>query len=177
MILKKVVNPRILVGVALTAMALIAFNLGRPPGLKSDLLTSFNSWYEGTALKLTPDAELKDAGLSLKVLVTLKDPSDSPPVSTWELPATSLLDLAERENTARVLQLIRESGVFGLTSLRNPTATTPHVSFVVQEGERVFETAISLDVVRENIQLMNLLKLLEVYSSTPAASNVDPTRL
>jgi hypothetical protein len=177
MILKKVVNPRILVGVILTAMALVAFNLGRPSGLKSDLLTSFNSWYQGTALKLTPDAELKDADLTLKVLVTLNDPARTPPVSTWELPSKSLRDLGERENTARVLQLIRESGVFGLTPLRSPAPTTPHVSLVVKEGERVFETAVSLDAVRENIQLMNLLKLLEVYSSTPASSELDPTRL
>jgi hypothetical protein len=176
MILKKVVNPRIIIGVVLTVMALIAFNLGRP-GLKSDLLTSFNNWYEATALKLSPESELKEADLTLKVSVTLRDPSHAPPVSVWELPQKSLLDVSERENTSRVLQLIRESGVFGLTPLRNPPLNVPHVSVVVKEGERVFETAVPLESVRENIQLMNLLKLLDVYSRSPATSEVAPTRL
>lgn len=176
MILNKVINPRIIVAVILTAMALIAFNLSRPT-LRSDLLTSFNDWYQGAALKLSPNAELKDADLSLKISVTLKDPSRTPNVSLWELPAKSLLDLTERESTARVLQLIRESGVFGLNPVRNPTAETPFVSVVVKDGEQSFETAVSLEAVRENIQLMNLLKLLEVYSNSPSTSDVSPSRL
>jgi hypothetical protein len=176
MILNKVVNPRILVAAILTAMALIAFNLSRPT-LKSDLLASFNDWYQGASLKLSPTAELKDADLSLKISVTLKDPSHTPNVSVWELPAKSLLDPAERESTARVLQLIRESGVFGLKPVRNPTAETPLVAVIVKDGERSFETTVSLEAVRENIQLMNLLKLLEVYSNSPSTSDVSPSRL
>lgn len=176
MILKKIVNPRIIIGVVFTAMALIAFNLSQP-GLKSDQLTSFNDWYQGAATKLSPEAELKEADLALKVSVTLQDPSHTPPVSVWQIPSKSLLDVAERESTARVLQLIRESGVFGLTPLRNPTPNIAHVSLVIKDGERVFEIAVPLDSVRENIQLMNLLKLLEVYSNSPASSEVTPARL
>lgn len=176
MILKNVVNPRLLIGTALTLMALIAFNLGRP-GLKSDLLTSFNQWYEGAATKLSPSAELRETDLSLKVSVTLKDPAHTPPVAVWDLPSKSLLDSTERENTARVLQLIRESGVFGLSPARNPAQNAAIVSFSVREGDRVFETTVPMESVRENIQLMNLLKLLEVYSNTPSDSEVTPTRL
>jgi hypothetical protein len=51
------------------------------------------------------------------------------------------------------------------------------MSVSVKDAQKQFETAVSLDTVRENIQLLNLIKLLEVYSATPTSSEVSPARL
>jgi hypothetical protein len=173
MILKKAVNLRLVIGVVLTLMALVAFNLSRP-GLHRDLHASFNHWCQGAVTRLAPGNELKDSDLALKIVVTLKDAANGSRHSIWNLPLRSILDPEERDNIARILQLIKESSVFGMSPLKDPSLAQSVLTISVKEGENVFETAVSLESVRGNIQLMNLIKLLEVYASaTPEAPNVS----
>ena len=157
-------------------MALVAFNLGSPT-IQNNLQSSFNEWYQGVAEKLSPTADLKETDLTLQISIVVKDPSRGVTPSAWQLPVRSLLDPTDRENTGRVLQLLRESGIFGLSSVRDQANAPSLMSVSVKDAQKQFETAVSLDTVRENIQLLNLIKLLEVYSATPTSSEVSPARL
>jgi hypothetical protein len=169
-------HPKVLIGIAFALMALVAFNLSNPT-MHSDLGSSFNAWYSRVAPELEPGVDLKDGALTLKVSVLLKDPSRGATPSVWELPSRSLLDATDRENTARVLQLIRESGVFSLAPLRNPASVESLVSFSVKDADRLFEISVPLDAARNNIQVMNLLKLLDIYASSTETPDVTPARL
>jgi hypothetical protein len=176
MILRNVLNIRWLVVLGFMVMAIIAFNLSNPT-LKNNLVTSFNEWYEGTSQQFQPNADPKAADLSLRISVTLSDPALGVTPSTWALPARSLLEAEDRENTARILQLIRESGVFGLPSIRSGSRSTPSLAVSVKDNRRQFEITIPLEEAQNNIQLQNLMKLMDLYTHTPATPNVEPARL
>jgi hypothetical protein len=176
MMFKNILKPKFLVAALFTLMALVAFNLGSPT-IQNNLQTSFNEWYQGVADKLSPTADLKETDLTLQISIVVKDPSRGATPSAWQLPTRSLLDPTDRENTGRVLQLLRESGIFGLSGVRDQANAPSVMSVSVKDAQKQFEIAIPLDAVQENIQLLNLLKLLEVYSNTPSASEVLPERL
>lgn len=157
-------------------MALIAFNLGQP-GIQTDTASAFNKWYQTAAAQLAQAGDAQGSHLSLRLTVTVQEPvrGDSPTV--WNLPTTSLNYPEERENIARALQLIRESGVFGFAPLRNPTASASLLALRVHDATQHFEIVVPLQVVEESIQLQNLLKLLEIYSMRKDTHQVEPARL
>jgi len=157
-------------------MALIAFNLSHPT-LKNDLLTSFNEWYQGVSAQLSSAADPQQTTLALKVSVTLSDPTIGGAPAVWTLPSRSLLESTDRDNTARVLQLIRESGIFGFSPIRGGSTKEPFVAVSVRDEQRQFEITIPLDQAQKSIQLQNLLKLMDLYSHAPLSSTVEPARL
>jgi len=176
MAFNKFCSPKYLLGALFAAMALVAFNLGRP-GIEADTASAFNAWYRTTAEKLAPSADVNgyDSALDLTVTINVNYQQQAP--STWRVPSTSLRDPQERENTARVLQLIRESGVFGFAGLRNPTRSITSMTLTIKDGDQIFETTVPYGVVEQNIQLQNLLKLLEVFSSQTSTNPLEPARL
>ena len=176
MLCKTVCSPKYLIGILLTAMALVAFNLGQP-GIERDTASTFNAWYEQAATKLGPSAEPQQADLALRVTVSVKDALHGDAPTVWNVPSSSLLDRGERENTSRVLQLIRESGVFGFTPLRNPASASSLLALSIKDGEQQFDITVPYSAIEQSIQLQNLLKLLDVYSNQPDTSHVEPARL
>ncbi len=157
-------------------MALVAFNLGQP-GIQTDTASAFNRWYQTVAEQLAKADDALAARLSLRVTVTLKEPLHGETPAVWNLPATSLADPTERENISRALQLIRESGVFGLLPLRNPESNASYLSLSVADAEQRFETVVPFNAVEQSIQLQNLVKLLEIYSMQKNSTQVEPARL
>jgi hypothetical protein len=176
MTLRNVLNIKWLVAFGFVLMAIIAFNLSNPT-LKRDLVTSFNDWYQTTSQGLHPNADPKAADLSLSIAVTLSDPSLATTPATWTLPTRSLLDSQDRDNTARILQLIKESGVFGLNPVRRGSRSAPSLAISVKDTTRQFEITIPLAEAQNNIQLQNLMKLMDLYTHTPPTPNVEPARL
>jgi hypothetical protein len=182
MFCKILCRPKYLLGILFAAMALVAFNLGQP-GIERDTASAFNKWYQATAAKVSQTGESENSPLSMRVTITLKGPGQTNQPSVWNLPEVAPGDQNDRENTTRALQLISESGVFGFSPLKNPSSETPSLSLTVKdlndnETPQQFEITIPFSAVEENIQLRNLLKLLEVYSTqkdlTPV---VEPARL
>jgi hypothetical protein len=165
-----------ILGVALTVLALVAFNRNQL-SVNTEALSSFGQWYQDTASKLSPGAELREGNLPLRITITLNDPSSSAPSTVWELPKRSLLELDERDNTLRILGLINESGVFGLRRLPNPSKEMGYLSIAIKDEQRDFVSAVPLSVVNDNIQLRNLLQLLQVTSTEQSAGDVAPERL
>lgn len=176
MSIRELLKPKFLVAALLTVMAIVAFNLSQPR-LHSEQGAQFNLWYETAVVKLAPSTDPKDADLRLSISITVRDPAQAPNPTTWNLPAQSLLDINDRDNTARILQLIKESGVFDLSPLSSPAKETSVLTIVVKDQERHFETALPLRAAQDNIQLRNLLKLLEVYAASPPRTEVTPHRL
>ena len=172
---RKILSTQALVTAAVAIAAVIIFNLTRPP-LASDMLVAFSTWYKTTSPILEQSDPLALSELKLNVTIELSDSSSSPSAVTWNLPARSLNDNIDRSNTARALQLINESGVFGLPSIANPAKRGSFLSISVRNNERVFETTIPTLEVDKNIQLQNLLKLLDIFSNSTQALAIDPAR-
>jgi len=174
--IKSFISPTRLVVVAFMVMGIIAFNLSRPP-LKNDLLTTFNEWYQTAATQLQSHGESQPSNLSVRISITVSNPALSATPTVWNLPVRTLLDPDDRDNTARALQLINESGVFGFSPLKNPSDTQGSITISVRDEQRQFEISIPSKDAEKNIQLRNLLKLLEVYSQEPPTTHVEPARL
>jgi len=162
--------------IGLCAAILIAFNLTHIR-IESDLLASFDSWYRHASQTLTASAPLKETDPSLKVSITLNSPQTRSTPATWTLPRTSLLDASERENTARILQLLSESKVFGLRPLSGDATARSSLAIVVSDSHQQFQITVPLEDIQENIQIQNLLKLIDVYSLTEPSTSVEPARL
>jgi hypothetical protein len=162
--------------ISLCAAILIAFNLTHIR-IESDLRSSFESWYQHTSQTLTMSSPLKETDQSLKVSITLNSPQNHPTPATWTLPRTSLLDTLERENIARILQLLSESKVFGLRPLSGDAADRPSLAIAVSDSQQQFQIVVSLEDIQENIQIQNLLKLIDVYSHTEPSTSFEPARL
>jgi hypothetical protein len=155
---------------------LIAFNLTHIR-IESNLLSSFESWYQHASQTLAASSPLKDADQSLKVSITLNSPQARSTSSTWTLPRASLLETSERDNTSRILQLINESKVFGLRPLRGAAMSQPSLTILVKDSQHEFQIAVSLDDIQDNIQIQNLLKLIDVYSHSEPSTSLEPARL
>lgn len=157
-------------------MAVVAFNIGQP-GIETNTAAAFNAWYQATAPKLTPSSEFNESTLPLRITVTVTHSTSRDTPTVWNVPLTSLRDPQERENTGRVLQLIRESGIFGFTPLRNPTSVSSLITVSIRDGDAQFETSVPFRAVEGNIQLQNLLKLLDIYATQTGTPHVEPARL
>jgi hypothetical protein len=72
------------------------------------------------------------------------------------------------------LDLIHASDVF---HFKQGTGKELSVHITVRNEQELFETTIPMKVAKKSIQLLNLLKLLEVSDSLPATSRVSPSRL
>ena len=172
----KFFNLKILVGVLFGIMALVAFNLGQP-GIQTDNAIAFNKWYDDASSRLLPNAELTEADLALRIQVTAKDPSLGEAPSVWNFPNSSLRDQDESEDTGRVLQLIRESNIFGVAPLKDSLNSKSAISISIKDGDQSFDTTVPYNITESNIQLKNLLKLLEVFSAKTPAADLEPARL
>jgi hypothetical protein len=188
----------------LIAVALVAFNLTRPP-LETATQAAFLGWYSGASryLESQPDALTPSRRITAHVKI-VRAPQGTEE-SDWVLPANTL-EIGGRENQeqrsrlARVLQLIKESQVYGkLDYLKPASPETSYISIIVSEGqntaegappdaaavgkdgeaqESVFTATVPLKDVESSIQLQNLIKLLEVFTATPAPSQeINPTQL
>jgi hypothetical protein len=150
--------------------ALIAFNT-LSYDLESEQLASFNEWYPKAASTLDSQNP-EDTGKSkLQVTIRVTGGLSS---STWSFPSRSLADSNDRAQTSRVLQLLKESKVFGLPQSSGKKES--QVTITVSDEAGSFSTTIDADSVQDNIQLQNLLKLLEVYAATPQEP-VNPAQL
>lgn len=154
---------------------LIAFNLTHVR-IESNLLSSFDTWYKRAAATLATTSAHQETDQSLKVVITLHSPQTQSGSATWTLPRASLLDASDRENTARILQLISESRIFGVRPLRNESSERPSLAISVTDSQQQFQITVPLEDIQDNIQIQNLLKLIDVYSHTEPTS-VEPARL
>ena len=149
--------------------ALMAFNT-LSYDLESEQLASFNEWYPNAASALT--SENPEPGKSkLQVTIRVNGGLSS---STFTFPSRTLADANDREQTSRVLQLLKESKVFGIP--QSSGKKDSQVTITVSDESGSFSTTIDADAVQDNIQLQNLLKLLEVYAATPQQP-VNPAQL
>lgn len=153
---------------------LIGFNASRSR-LESELLAQFNEWYSDTAPLL---AEGDDASTSLptvSVTIRLSGPlyTGNP---SWTFPPHSLSDPEERSQTDRVLQLISESKVFQFTPVAREVASENYIHISVTDQAHRFDTVVASKEAADNIQLQNLMKLLQIFGSTPARSE-NPNQL
>jgi hypothetical protein len=156
---------------ALVAIAgLIAFN-SLYYKLETEQLAAFNEWHPTTQTMLQSENGEQASKSKLQITIRLKSGEQT---SQWSFPTQSLANAEDRERTARILQLISESKVFGLPSSSSKSGES--LSIGVSDAATSFSTTISGDAIKENIQLQNLLKLLEVYSSTPTQP-VNPAQL
>lgn len=165
---------RTVIGILITIAAIIGFNASRMD-LTTELLADFSTWHTKIALLLDNPETDTQALPKLSVSITIDTLQPGQPPRTWTFPTTSLSSSTERSQTSRVLQLIRESKVFGLSPLAPGDSSRPTLSIVTVDENHRFETTIPLSEVENNIQLQNLLKLLEVFSATPKAE-VNPSQ-
>jgi hypothetical protein len=176
MFCKKFCNLKYIVAGLFGVMALVAFNLGQP-GIQTDNAIAFNDWYQSASGKLLPNSEISETDLNLHIKISARDPSLGAAPTEWILPASSLREPEERENTGRVLQLIRESNVFGFTPISDPERSQSVIALDVKDGDQSFSIAVPYNVIEKNIQLKNLLKLLDVYSTQKPANEIEVERL
>ena len=124
-----------------------------------------------TAITPTPLGEGKTT-----VTIGLSGRPTPPSTFTWTLPARSLAEASDRENTARVLQLLSESEVFSVRPVTSPKEGVSYLSISVREGEQKFETTVPAEEVERRIQLQNLLKLLDIFSKAAPPLAIEPSR-
>jgi len=176
MLTGKFCRPKYLVGAVLAIMALFAFNVGRP-GIETNTAVAFNDWYSETSEKLNQAGAGQDSSIVMQVTIYLRDTTRRGTPTIWTIPTTSLADPAERESTARVLQLIRESGVFGLSPSKAALAGTAAISLSVRDASQQFDITLPYSVVENSIQLQNLITFLEVRATQQNTPRIEPTRL
>lgn len=173
--MRKLISTQALFTGAVAILALLVFNLTRP-ALESDLLVSFNDWYATTAPKLEQADPAALSTVKLSVTVGLAGRPTPPPNLSWTLPVRSLAEQADRENTARVLQLVHESGIFAQRPIKLVHDGGSYLSISVRDGERRFETTVPASEIEKSIQLQNLLKLLEIFSKASEGLEIQPSR-
>jgi hypothetical protein len=153
----------------LIVAGLIAFN-ALYFRLETEQLASFNSWYSTVQPVLQNEDGGQVTASKLQVTIRLNGADRSP---SWSFPAQSLSVPEDRERTTRVLQLISESKVFGLPS---SSKESDSLTIAVSDESASFSTTVRRDSVKDNIQIQNLLKLLEIYATTPLQP-VNPAQL
>ena len=173
--MRKLLSSQALLTAAIAIIAVALFNLsrGRP---ESDLMLRFNDWYKQTAPLLEQSDAAALSNVKLSVTISASGRPTPPPTVTWTLPARSLTETEDRENTARVLQLVSESGIFGLTGVSSPEADKAYLAITVKDGEQNFQITVSAAEVEKSIQLQNLLKLLDIFSNAAPPLAIEPAR-
>ncbi len=174
--MRRIFSSQTLLTAAVAIIAVALFNLSRPSSIESDLAVGFNTWYVQTAPLLEKADAAALANVKLTVTIGLTGRSTPPPSLSWTLPARSLTEATDRENTARVLQLVSESGVFNVKSIKTPEEGVSYLTISVKEGENSFETTVQAEEIDKSIQLQNLLKLLDVFSKTDSPVAIEPSR-
>ena len=180
MSISRFLSPRYLVGGAAAVVLFIAFNFSRP-GLETETQSQFVAWYEGASAFLHGTGE--PSTTPRPILATIKlvmETGAAGKATEWNLPAGAPEEKELRSRLARVLELVKESGVYASRSYLTFTPPNrPHVAITVTEGTQNFTAHIPLSDVDENIQLKNLLKLLEIFTASPAATAapINPSQL
>lgn len=173
--MRRILSSQALLTAAVAIIAVALFNLSRPSP-ESDLLVGFNTWYKQTAPLLDRSDAAALANVKLTVTIGLSGRPTPPSTFTWTLPARSLAEASDRENTARVLQLLSESEVFSVRPVTSPKEGVSYLSISVREGEQKFETTVPAEEVERRIQLQNLLKLLDIFSKAAPPLAIEPSR-
>ena len=173
--MRTLISTQALFTAAIAIIALVIFNLNFP-GVESDALVSFNKWYAETSPKLERGDAASLSNVKLNVSIGLINRPTPPPSLSWTLPARSLADASDRDNTARVLQLIHESGVFGQRVVTKTRSDISYLTISVRDGDTVFQTTVPAEEIEKSIQLQNLLKLLDIFSKTTPAHEIEPSR-
>lgn len=164
------IKPQFLCIILVTAVALVAFNSAQPP-LEKIQEAAFNTWYEKTTPKMrTEDTEQLD----ILVTITVQAEAENRALASWTVPRHPNEYVSDRAMLLRVLDLIHASDVF---HFKQGTGKELSVHITVRNEQELFETTIPMKVAKKSIQLLNLLKLLEVSDSLPATSRVSPSRL
>jgi len=176
--MRKLISTQALFTGAVALLAVVVFNLTRRP-LPTDLAVDFNRWYEATSPILAeqvPSDPAALANLKLSVTIQLTGRSTLPSTLSWTLPVRSLGENEDRSNTARALQLVRESEVFGMAPVASLKEGGSYLVISIRDGEKQFDTTIPAAAAEKSIQLQNLLKLLDIFSKSGSASPIDPSR-
>ena len=180
MSVSRFLSPQYIIGAVAALGLFVIFNATRP-GLETETQARFTQWYEDASSYLTK-TEGTPATVR-KILATITLTSDSLPdgkSAQWTVPNRGLEESEQRSRLARVLELIKESQIYGNSAyLVSTPPTTPHLSVAVIEGENTFSAAIPLKDLEKSIQMKNLLKLLEIFSSTPTqpTPQINPNQL
>lgn len=164
------IKPQFLCIILVTAIALVAFNSTQPP-LEKIQEAAFNAWYEQTIPKMRSG---NSDGASISVAVKVESTELNKPVASWTIPRHPNEYVTDQAMLVRVLELIHESDVF---HMKQGTGSGISVFISVNDNGQIFETTVAMTSVQQSIQLLNLLKLLEVSDSLPATSRVSPSRL
>ena len=176
--MRKLISNQALFTAAVALLAVVVFNLSSKP-LPSDLAVDFNRWYTATAPILeqtVPSDPSALANVKLSVTIQLIGRPTPPPTLTWILPARSLTENQDRSNTARALQLVRESDVFTMPPVSAPKSDASYLVISVRDGDKQFNTTVPASEIEKRIQLQNLLKLLDVFSKSETANPIEPSR-
>jgi hypothetical protein len=172
--LAKLALSKYVLGTLVILALLIGFNASRAR-LESELLAQFNEWYTEVSPKLYTTDDSSPTLSTLNVTIQLSGP-DYPSLTSWTFPPHALTDPEERAQTARVLQLVSESKVFQVHPITREVSGENYLRISVSDQTKRFETVVALKSVRDNIQLQNLLKLLQLFGNEPKAT-VSPTQL
>jgi hypothetical protein len=171
---KDLLKPQALLVLVTTVVVLLVFNFFRP-SLTNEVQATFDTWYSTASVRLSDNSGSTQQNNPISIKIKLANGSENP--TEWKLPALDGNNAEERARIARVLQLLSEGRVFNLPSLSSPAGRESFLAITVSDAERKFETVLSLQVVSENIQLQNLVKLLEVFSAQPATQLANPAQL
>lgn len=184
MSVSRFLSPHYIIGAVAALGLFIIFNATRP-GLETETQARFTQWYEDASSYLTKTEGSPATVRKILATITLKTDSlpDGKP-SQWIVPNRGLEESEQRSRLARVLELIKESQIYGnsaylVSNPVSPPPTFPHLSVTVIEGENTFSAAIPLKDLEKSIQMKNLLKLLEIFSSTPTqpTPQINPNQL
>lgn len=82
-----------------------------------------------------------------------------------------------REHMHRILQLVQESAVFGLSAIPDEDTAISRYKLKIDHADNHFSIAIPTTYVAGNIQAQNLMKLIQLYSAAVPAAIAVPGRL
>ena len=100
----------------------------------------------------------------------------SPPISLYVVSASPSRPLhfalktttrAESERTFRILELIRVANLFSTDKWQTNELTFPGISIAIEDSGKVFRVQIEQKRAMENLQIVTMLKLLQLFSSIP----------
>lgn len=164
------IKPQFLCIILVTAIALVAFNSTQPP-LEKIQEAAFNAWYQQVIPKMRSGSS---DSTSISVAIKVQSAEQNKPVASWTIPRHPNEYVTDQAMLLRVLELIHESDVF---HMKQGTGSGLSVFIKINDSGKLFETTVAMKSVKQSIQLLNLLKLLEVSDSLPATSRVSPSRL
>jgi hypothetical protein len=172
MALMKLFSKKNVITGILAVAALLVFNIGRDVAT-SEQQAQFDDW----CTLAVPSIEATQAGSAAIADIHVTVSVAGAQRNQWTIPTTSLADAEERSRLVRVLQLLKESQVFGLRGLKEVGPADQVITITVSDKGRSFQTTVPYGTTNRNIQLQNLLTLLEVFASSPVGTQVEPARL